>query len=192
MHTKEELAKMGDIELVTLASGYGLAIKDDRMETIYDIIEHEAELNTQEEADAKPKRTRIARATKTSKIFTADQDGKLKSMETKKQRKRALKEVEKNNSPFGEMPMLPFDEADEANTAEVDAPAPTEDVTESVPETTTKTTRRTTKTAKAKEETTANESEPETKPATKKTTRKTKAEKDAEAALAAQQAENLN
>ncbi|MCQ2197343.1 MAG: transcription termination factor Rho [Bacteroidaceae bacterium] len=101
MHTKDELEKMSDIDLAQLAVSLGLDIKEDRLNTIYDIINLEAE-NQANEQETKPKRTRIARAPKTSKIFSADQDGTLKSMETKKQRKTALKKAEKDKNPFSE------------------------------------------------------------------------------------------
>ncbi len=92
---------MSDIDLAQLAVSLGLGIKEDRLNTIYDIINLEAEMQANEQ-EAKPKRTRIARAPKTSKIFSADQDGTLKSMETKKQRKTALKKAEKDKNPFSE------------------------------------------------------------------------------------------
>ena len=44
MHTKDELEKMSDIELVTLASELGLQVKEDKLSTIYDIINKEAEI----------------------------------------------------------------------------------------------------------------------------------------------------
>ncbi len=111
MHTKDELEKMSDIELVTLAASLGIKVSEDkdRISTIYDIINQEAENQASEADDAKPKRARISRAPKTSKIFSADQDGKLKSMETKKQRKTALKKAGKSANPFSEDVAAPAD-----------------------------------------------------------------------------------
>ncbi len=113
MHTKEELENMSDIELVTLAASLGLQVKEDKMATIYDIINREAEnqAKAQTEGEGKPKRARIARASKTSKIFSADQDGTLKSMETKKQQKKALKTAAKAANPFSDAP-APLPKAD--------------------------------------------------------------------------------
>ena len=119
MHKKEELEKMSDIDLVTLASSMGLTIKEDKISTIYDIINREAELAAEAEAngEVKPKRARITRTAKTSKIFSADQDGTLKSMETKKQRKTALKKASAKANPFSDEPMA-------TSTTETPAPAP--------------------------------------------------------------------
>ena len=114
MHTKEELEQMSDIELVTVASELGLQIKEDKLSTIYDIINREAENMASSENDAKPKRTRVARSTKSSKVFSADQDGTVKSMETKKQRKTAIKKAAEAANPFNET----------TPTAETPAPAP--------------------------------------------------------------------
>ena len=102
MHTKEELEQMSDIELVTVASELGLQVKEDKLSTIYDIINREAENMASGESDAKPKRTRVARSTKTSKVFSADQDGTVKSMETKRQRKTAIKKAAEAANPFSE------------------------------------------------------------------------------------------
>ena len=100
MHTKEELEQMSDIELVTVASELGLQVKEDKLSTIYDIINREAENMASSENDAKPKRTRVARGTKSSKVFSADQDGTVKSMETKRQRKTAIKKAADAANPF--------------------------------------------------------------------------------------------
>ena len=102
MHTKEELEQMSDIELVTVASELGLQVKEDKLSTIYDIINREAENMASGESDAKPKRTRVARSTKTSKVFSAEQDGTVKSMETKRQRKTAIKKAAEAANPFSE------------------------------------------------------------------------------------------
>ena len=102
MHTKEELEQMSDIELVTVASELGLQVKEDKLSTIYDIINREAENMASGESDAKPKRTRVARSTKSSKVFSADQDGTVKSMETKRQRKTAIKKAAEAANPFSE------------------------------------------------------------------------------------------
>ena len=122
MYTKEELEKMTDIDLATTALNLGLQVKEDRMETIYDIIEQEAAASV---AEPKPKRARISRTTtKQSKVFTSTQDGTLKSMETKKERKRALKKAEKAANPFAdadEAAMTPLPEAQEAAPAPVEA-----------------------------------------------------------------------
>ena len=121
MHTKEELEQMSDIDLATTALQLGLPVKEDRMETIYDIIEKEAA----PEAEAKPKRARITRTTtKQSKVFTSTQDGTLRSMETKKQRKRALKSAEKAANPFSDTPLENVKGA-EAEPTETVAAAPT-------------------------------------------------------------------
>ena len=112
MHTKDELEKMSDIELVTLASELGLQVKEDKLSTIYDIINKEAENMATGEADAKPKRARMTRGTKSSKVFSVEQDGTMKSMETKKERKTAMKKAAEAANPFnGTLP-------------EGDAPAP--------------------------------------------------------------------
>ena len=102
MHTKEELEQMSDIELVTVASELGLQVKEDKLSTIYDIINREAENMASGESDAKPKRTRVARSTKSSKVFSAEQDGTVKSMETKRQRKTAIKKAAEAANPFSE------------------------------------------------------------------------------------------
>ena len=160
MYTKEELEKMSDIDLASTAIGMGLKVKDDRMETIYDIIEHEASAPV-EDAEAKPKRTRITRTTtKQSKVFTSTKDGTLKSMETKKQQKRALKKAEKAANPFSDTAL---------NEAAVAEPVAAEEGA----------------TAQAA----TAQPEPEAKPAPQKRTRKTKAEKAAEEALAQAKAE---
>lgn len=122
MHTKKELEEMDDIALVTLATGMGLQVKEDKISTIYDILNREAEMGSEAEADAKPKRTRITRTTtKTKKIFSIDQDGTLKSMETKKQIKRAKKKNDQAANPFDdqitpapEQTIINFDEVNEA------------------------------------------------------------------------------
>lgn len=122
MHTKDELERMSDIELVTVASELGLQVKEDKLSTIYDIINKEAENKALAESDneAKPKRTRLARATKSSKVFSAEQDGTVKSMETKKQRKTALKNAVDATNPFSDA--IP---TEEAPIEETPAPAPT-------------------------------------------------------------------
>lgn len=103
MHSLKELQELNDIEVVTLASSIGVQIDEDRDATIDNILKREAEL---EGVETKPKRARITRSTtKTSKIFSADQDGKIKSLETKKQQKTALKKAEKAANPFSEMDM---------------------------------------------------------------------------------------
>lgn len=104
MHKKSELEKMDDIELVTLASSLGIKVREDKMGTIYDIINREAEMQG-EANEEKPKRARIARTTKTSKVFTAGQDGSTTSLESKKQQKRAIKKATKAANPFSDTPL---------------------------------------------------------------------------------------
>ena len=167
MHTKDELEKMSDIDLATTALNLGLEVKEDRMETIYDIIEKEASAGAEASAEAKPKRTRITRTTtKQSKVFTSTQDGTLKSIESKKERKRALKSAEKAANPFSDGPLSDVPPTDSINTAdettsetkeEKEEPKTkkrttkkTKTATSEVPEKTTKT-KRATKVAKSKE-----------------------------------------
>ena len=167
MHTKDELEKMSDIDLATTALNLGLEVKEDRMETIYDIIEKEASAGAEASAEAKPKRTRITRTTtKQSKVFTSTQDGTLKSIESKKERKRALKSAEKAANPFSDGPLSDVPPTDNINTAdettsetkeEKEEPKTkkrttkkTKTATSEVPEKTTKT-KRATKAAKSKE-----------------------------------------
>lgn len=167
MHTKDELEKMSDIDLATTALNLGLEVKEDRMETIYDIIEKEASAGAEASAEAKPKRTRITRTTtKQSKVFTSTQDGTLKSIESKKERKRALKSAEKAANPFSDGPLSDVPPTDNINTAdettsetkeEKEEPKTkkrttkkTKTATSEVPEKTTKT-KRATKVAKSKE-----------------------------------------
>jgi len=193
---------MNDIELVTLAAGLGVKVNpDDRMSTIYDIIEREASVETAEE---KPKRTRIARTTaKTTKIFSADQD-KLKSMETNKQRKKALKKAANAKNPFSDtvatasddVAATPFAESDVATEeapveivnetvqapVEVAAEAPVEATTEATEAPAKKTTKKATK--KVTKET---KTEEKAKEAPKKTKRRTKAEIAAEEAAKAEE-----
>lgn len=153
---------MGDIELVTLSASLGLKVQDDRTATIEEILQKEAE-NASAENETKPKRTRISRTTtKTSKIFSADQDGKIKSHETKKEQKQALKKAENEANPFSN--------SDNTNAAD---PVPAETLAEdAVPVDATDTP------AEVKPE--------EVKPAPKKRGRKSKAEL---AAIAAAEAE---
>ena len=167
MHTKDELEKMSDIDLATTALNLGLEVKEDRMETIYDIIEKEASAGAEASAEAKPKRTRITRTTtKQSKVFTSTQDGTLKSIESKKERKRALKSAEKAANPFSDGPLSDVPPTDNINTAdettsetkeEKEEPKTkkrttkkTKTATSEVPEKTTKT-KRATKAAKSKD-----------------------------------------
>ena len=167
MHTKDELEKMSDINLATTAINLGLEVKEDRMETIYDIIEKEASVGAEASAEAKPKRTRITRTTtKQSKVFTSTQDGTLKSIESKKERKRALKSAEKAANPFSDGPLSDVPPTDNINTAdettsetkeEKEEPKTkkrttkkTKTATSEMPEKTTKT-KRATKAAKSKE-----------------------------------------
>ncbi len=167
MHTKDELEKMSDIDLATTALNLGLEVKEDRMETIYDIIEKEASAGAEASAEAKPKRTRITRTTtKQSKVFTSTQDGTLKSIESKKERKRALKSAEKAANPFSDGPLSDVPPTDNINTADETTSETKEEKEEpktkkrttkktntapsEVPEKTTKT-KRATKAAKSKE-----------------------------------------
>lgn len=175
MHTKDELEKMSDIDLATTALNLGLEVKEDRMETIYDIIEKEASAGAEASAEAKPKRTRITRTTtKQSKVFTSTQDGTLKSIESKKERKRALKSAEKAANPFSDGPLSDVPPTDNINTAdettsetkeEKEEPKTkkrttkkTKTATSDVPEKTTKT-KRATKAAKSKEPESVDEKE---------------------------------
>lgn len=106
MHNLQELQALDDIEIVTLAANVGAKIEEDREATLNNIMKREAELEggdttAEVEVEAKTKRARITRTTtKTSKIFSADQDGKIKSHETKKQQKTALKKAEEAANPF--------------------------------------------------------------------------------------------
>ncbi len=170
MHTKEELEKMSDLDLATTALGMGLQVKEDRMETIYDIIEHEAAAPA--EAEAKPKRARITKTvTRQSKVFTSTKEGTLKSMETKKQQKKARKDAEKAANPFSDTPLqyIPAEETAPVMDMPAAEPAAAQEAVAEEP----KTTKRKKATAKKDEE---------KEPATKKTTRKTKAAKDEEKA----------
>lgn len=108
MHNQKELQEMNDIDIITLASSVGAKIEDDRDVTIDNILKKEREIDVNndsvDEVEKKPKRTRISRTTtKTSKIFSADQDGKIKSHETKRQQKSALKKAEVAANPFAEV-----------------------------------------------------------------------------------------
>lgn len=100
MHTKSELEKFSLEELNQLAVALGIGAGQEKMEVIYDIIGREAELEAKESAEPKSKRARITRATKTSKIYTANQDGETENLETKKERKKAQKDAEKTANPF--------------------------------------------------------------------------------------------
>ena len=182
MHTKEELEKMSDLDLATTAIGLGLQVKEDRMETIYDIIESEASAPV----EAKPKRARITKTvTKQSKVFTSTKEGTLKSMETKKQQKRAMKNAEKAANPFSDTPLQEIT---------IEEPTPTEQIVAEEPKKKRTTTKKAGEKAtaaekKAEEKVTADENKAEEKEAAttkKRSTRKTKAEKEAEALAAAE------
>ena len=102
MHTKSELEKLSPIELYKLALSLDIKPGDDEMSTIYDILDKEAEIEAKSAAEPKAKRTRISRTTKTSKVYTANQEGEGENLETEKERKKAQKEAEQAANPFSE------------------------------------------------------------------------------------------
>lgn len=101
MHTKSELEQLTIEQLNAVAEGLGAKPSDDKTSVIYEIIEKEAEYDSKmAAAEAKTKRTRIARTSKTSKIYTANQTGEAENLETKKERQKAQKEAEIAANPF--------------------------------------------------------------------------------------------
>ncbi len=100
MHTKSDLEKLTIEELNQLGAVIDVPASEDKVNLIYDIIEREAVLEAQMATENKPKRTRISRTSKTSKVYTANQEGEGENLETKKERKKAQKEAEIAANPF--------------------------------------------------------------------------------------------
>ena len=101
MHTKSELETLTLEQLNEVAKALGASPSEDKMTVIYDIIGKEAEMESKGAGEGKTKRTRIARTTKTSKVYSANQEGEGENLESKKVRKRAQKEAEMAANPFG-------------------------------------------------------------------------------------------
>lgn len=160
---------MDDLSLAKLAQSLGVNFQEDKATAIEAILTISSNDNA-EKAEETPKRTRITRAPQQQKVFTIDQEGKLKNLESKRQRKKVMKEISEKANPFSdslkdvekqiakaEMEEAAISKAAEENiqpTAGTTATAPAEAVAPA---------------------TTATEAAPE-KPAPKKRGRKSKAE----------------
>jgi len=100
MHTKSKLEKLSMEKLNELATSMGLNTSDDKTNLIYEIIDKEASNDAPAANEPKAKRTRISRTSKTSKVYTANQEGEVENYETKKERNKALKDAEQAANPF--------------------------------------------------------------------------------------------